>query len=82
MRMAQVVSACVPNAIRVPIEGKCKRTFKLELVAEANGIRLENAHDALADAKARLRLHNCSNSGRLKFGAPLSLTPEKQEYCN
>jgi exodeoxyribonuclease I len=54
MRMAQVVSACVPNAIRVPIEGKCKRTFKLELVAKANGIRLDNAHEALADAEATL----------------------------
>lgn len=54
MRMAQVVAACVPNAIAVPIEGRCKRTFKLGLIAEANGIRLENAHDALADTKATL----------------------------
>jgi exodeoxyribonuclease I len=56
MRMAQVVAACVPNAITVPIEGKCKRTFKLALVAEANGIRLDNAHEALADAGATLAL--------------------------
>jgi exodeoxyribonuclease-1 len=54
MRMAQVLAACVPNAIAVPIEGKCKRTFKLELVASANNIRLDNAHEALADAKATL----------------------------
>jgi exodeoxyribonuclease-1 len=54
MRIAHVVSACVPNAIQVPIEGRCKRTFKLELIAEANGIRLDNAHEALADAEATL----------------------------
>jgi exodeoxyribonuclease I len=54
MRIAQAVSACIPNAIQIPIEGKCKRTFKLELVAEANGIRFENAHEALADAEATL----------------------------
>jgi exodeoxyribonuclease-1 len=54
MRMAQVVAACVPNAITVPINGEGKRTFKLELISEANGIRLENAHDALADAGATL----------------------------
>ena len=51
MRMAQVVAACVPNAIAVPINGARKRTFKLELIAEANGIRLDNAHEALADAR-------------------------------
>jgi len=56
MRMAQVVAACIPNAIAVPIEGRCKRTFKLALVAEANGIRLDNAHEALADAGATLAL--------------------------
>src|SRR5271169_904022 len=52
--LAHVVSACVPNAIQVPIEGRCKRTFKLALIAAANGIRLDNAHDALADAEATL----------------------------
>jgi exodeoxyribonuclease I len=50
------VAACVPNAIAVPIEGKCKRSFKLGLVAEANDIRLDNAHEALADAEATLAL--------------------------
>jgi exodeoxyribonuclease-1 len=54
MRMTQVVAACVPNAIAIPIEGRCKRTFKLAPVAEANGIRLDNAHEALADAEATL----------------------------
>jgi exodeoxyribonuclease I len=37
MRMAKVVAACVPNAIAVPSESRCRRTFKLKLVAEANG---------------------------------------------
>jgi exodeoxyribonuclease I len=65
MRMAQVVAACVPNAIAVPMEGKCKRSFKLGLVAEANDIRLDNAHEALADAEATLAV-----AGLLKQRAP------------
>jgi exodeoxyribonuclease-1 len=44
----------VSRIIAVPIEASCKRTFKLERVAEANGIRLDNAHEALADAGATL----------------------------
>jgi exodeoxyribonuclease I len=65
MRMAQVVAACAPNAIAVPIERRCKRTFKLELVAEENGIRLDDAHEALADAGATLAIAQL-----LKQGAP------------
>ena len=56
MRMTQVVAACLAIAIAVPIEGRCKRAFKLELVAKANGIRLDNAHEALADAEATLAI--------------------------
>jgi exodeoxyribonuclease-1 len=56
MRMVQGVAACVPNAITVPIEGNCRSTFKLARVAEANDIRLDNAHEALADTRATLAL--------------------------
>jgi len=54
MRMAQVVSACAPNCLAVPIQPDGKRTFKLELMAAANDVALEHAHDALADTSATL----------------------------
>src|SRR5664279_6257175 len=54
MRMAQVVAACAPNILAVPLTAEGKRTFKLGLMAAANDVALENAHDALADTSATL----------------------------
>ena len=54
MRMAQVVSACAPNTLAIPLQADGKRTFKLGLMAAANDVALDNAHDALADASATL----------------------------
>jgi len=54
MRMAQVVSACAPNCLAVPILPDGKRAFKLGLMAAANNVALDNAHDALADTGATL----------------------------
>jgi exodeoxyribonuclease I len=54
MRMAQVVSACAPNTLAIPLQADGKRTFKLGLMAAANNVALDNAHDALADASATL----------------------------
>ncbi|HZL41331.1 MAG TPA: exonuclease domain-containing protein [Pseudolabrys sp.] len=54
MRMAQVVAACTPNILAVPLTAEGKRTFKLVLMAAANNVALENAHDALADTSATL----------------------------
>ncbi len=65
MRMAQVVSACAPNCLAVPIQPDGKRAFKLGLMAAANNIGLDNAHDALADAAATLGI-----AGLIRQGAP------------
>jgi exodeoxyribonuclease-1 len=54
MRMAQVVSACAPNTLAIPVQEDGKRTFKLGLIAAANNVALEHAHDALADTSAVL----------------------------
>jgi exodeoxyribonuclease I len=54
MRMAQIVSTCAPNCLAVPIQPDGKRTFKLGLMAAANNVALDNAHDALADTSATL----------------------------
>jgi exodeoxyribonuclease-1 len=54
MRMAQVVAACAPNVLAVPLTAEGKRAFKLGLMAAANDVALDNAHDALADTSATL----------------------------
>jgi exodeoxyribonuclease-1 len=54
MRMAQVVFACAPNILAVPVQADGKRTFKLGLMAAANNVALEHAHDALGDTSATL----------------------------
>jgi exodeoxyribonuclease-1 len=54
MRMAQVVSTCAPNTLAVPLTAEGKRSFKLGLMAAANDVALDNAHDALADTSATL----------------------------
>jgi exodeoxyribonuclease-1 len=54
MRMTQIVAACAPGAIQIPIGDKGKPSFKLGDIASANGIGLDNAHDALADTRATL----------------------------
>ena len=52
--MAQVVFACAPNVLAVPLTAEGKRAFKLGLMAAANDVALDNAHDALADTSATL----------------------------
>ncbi len=42
MRIIQVVSCCAPNVLAVPLRADGKATFKLGLVAEANGIAVAN----------------------------------------
>jgi exodeoxyribonuclease-1 len=54
MRMAQIAAACAPNTITVPAGENGKPSFKLGLIAEANAVPLDNAHDALADTGATL----------------------------
>ena len=54
MRMAQVVSACAPNILAIPLKDDGKRAFKLGLMAAANNIALDHAHEALADTSATL----------------------------
>jgi exodeoxyribonuclease-1 len=54
MRIAQVVSACAPNILAVPLQADGKASFKLGLVASANGVALEIAHEALSDTNATL----------------------------
>ena len=63
MRMAQVIFACAPNVLVVPVAAEGKRAFKLGLMAAANNIDLDNAHDALADTNATLGIARLIRQG-------------------
>ena len=56
LRLAHAVAAYRPDAITVPENEKGKPTFKLGRLIEANGLVLDNAHDAQADTRATLAL--------------------------
>lgn len=56
MRLAHAVAEHEPDALNVPLNDAGKPSFKLGPLAEANGIPLNNAHDALADTRATLSL--------------------------
>ncbi len=54
--IARVVDFLCPGALAVPVGSNGKRSFRLGDLVVANGHRLVNAHDALADAHACLWL--------------------------
>jgi exodeoxyribonuclease-1 len=56
MRMVQVAAAVSPNTIAVPTLDDGRAVFRLGPVAEANEIKLDNAHEALADTGATLAM--------------------------
>ena len=50
MRLAHAVTSHKPEAINVPFNDKGKPSFKLSHLIAANGLSLDNAHDAMACA--------------------------------
>ncbi|MEQ1754036.1 MAG: exonuclease domain-containing protein [Micropepsaceae bacterium] len=54
MRMAQFASICRAGALKLAMNENGKVTFRLGQFAQANGIVLENAHEAMADTMATL----------------------------
>jgi exodeoxyribonuclease-1 len=56
MRLTQIVAACAPGTLVVPIQDDGKASFRLGPLAEANGIHMESAHEALADSEATLEV--------------------------
>ena len=63
LRLAHAVATYSPDAINVPLNENGKQVFKLGLLAAANGLALDNAHDAHADTRATLELAICSTKG-------------------
>lgn len=56
LRLAHAVAEHQPNVLVVPPNEKGKPSFKLAHLVPANGLQLDNAHDALADTRATLAL--------------------------
>jgi exodeoxyribonuclease I len=54
MRMVQACAVHHPNKMTIPADEARSAVFKLGEVTAANGIALDHAHDALADARATL----------------------------
>jgi len=54
MRMTQAAHLFYPGALKIPTGANGKLSFKLDLVAPANGFGHEKAHDALADVEATI----------------------------
>jgi exodeoxyribonuclease-1 len=56
LRLAHAVDEHQPGILSVPMNEKGKPSFKLGDLIKANGLALQNAHDALADTSATLEL--------------------------
>jgi exodeoxyribonuclease-1 len=56
LRLAHAVAEYRPEAINVPLNEKDWPIFKLGHLIEANGLTLDNAHDAMADTRATVAL--------------------------
>ena len=56
MRMVQACTVHHPGGITIPVGDSGGMSFKLGAIAEANGIALDDAHDALNDTRATLAI--------------------------
>ena len=54
--LVQAASHLAPRALKIPIDQKGRRRFKLDKLAPINGFAHENAHDALADVEATIHI--------------------------
>jgi exodeoxyribonuclease I len=91
MRMVQAASIFEPSALSYPTDGGDKLVFKLERVAEANGVAHDDAHDAMGDVKAtihicRLLMDKAPDvwSGFMRFSqkaATLDYVSTEQIFC-
>lgn len=54
--LVQSATQFAPTLFKLPINEKGKPSFKLDMLAPANGFAHDNAHDALADVEATIHL--------------------------
>lgn len=82
MRMVQVATAVSPNTIAVPMLDDGKAMFRLGPVAEANEIKLDNAHEALADTGATLAMAQLIKMRHPRLWAQLLSNARKASVLN
>ena len=71
-----------PNSIKIPNNEKGRLSFKLDQIAPFNGIKDFNAHDALGDAVATIKLAEIINSKNPKLWEASLLTSNKENANN
>jgi len=71
-----------PNTIKIPKNEKGKLSFKLDKIAPFNGIKDFNAHDALGDAIATIKLAEMINKKSPKLWEASLLTANKDNANN
>lgn len=56
LKLAHAASQYAPDVLEVPLNEKGRPSFKLELLAPANGLMHDDAHEAMSDTQATLDL--------------------------
>jgi exodeoxyribonuclease-1 len=56
MHLIRAAAVLHPNALEIPLNEAGRKSYRLELLAPANGFAHINAHDALADVEALIHL--------------------------
>lgn len=81
MRMLHAASVLAPGSLVIPIGDNGRPTFRLGMVAEANGFKGDRAHDAMADVEttlflARLVMEKASEvwSAAMRFSQKAAVT--------
>ena len=81
MKMVHVVFDKAQHILEFPINEKGKPSFKLDMLAPANGFAHENAHDALADVEATIFILNKIKNADRDLYDELIRTSNKDEMA-
>lgn len=63
LNVVRMMNAIQPGIINVPLNDEGKKVFKLDQLSPANGIEHENAHEALSDVRATIKLAKMLKDG-------------------
>ena len=78
LRVAHAASEYAPGVLQVPLNDKGRPTFKLELLAAANGLLHDDAHEAMSDTLATLELARLIRDKAPQVWEALHLTRSKR----
>jgi exodeoxyribonuclease I len=78
LRVAHAASQYAPDVLTIPITAEGRRTFRLGLLAAANGLLHDHAHDAMSDTLATLELARLIRDKAPKVWEALCQTSSKK----